>query len=199
MDEKTEELRDIFVDVTESETVTESQEDSHGTLLTDEGDVDERLLTVIDRIRDRFGMGTDLDDDALVAVVRGFYEGNDDEEIAAAVDATPDEVFHARADLHLLRDGDTEAPFDLSRVRDADIDELVDEFDVSAHEVRRYRRVVAAQNDIRTVSKRFQTEYEDVLTDAGIATTMTESIREDGLKEATEDIGSLEDDADVDF
>lgn len=37
MDEKTEELRDIFVDVAGEDTVTERQEDGHGSLLSDEG------------------------------------------------------------------------------------------------------------------------------------------------------------------
>jgi hypothetical protein len=37
------------------------------------------------------------------------------------------------------------------------------------------------------------------LPDAAIAATITESVREDGLREATEDLDSLESDADVDF
>ncbi|WP_372479943.1 conditioned medium-induced protein 4 [Halomicrobium sp. HM KBTZ05] len=200
MDEKTEELRDIFVDVAGEDTVTERQEDGHGSLLSDEGGVEERLLTVIDRLRERFEVDTPLSDEALVTVVRRYYEGDDDAAIADAVDADTDVVTRARIDLHLLRDEDTDAPFDLARLREADTGETVREaFDLTEAELARYRRVVAAQTRARQVSGRFQSEYEDVLHDAGIGTVLTDGVRDDGLKEATEDIGSLEEDADVDF
>jgi len=52
MDEKTEELRDIFVDVAGEDTVTERQEAGHGSLLSDEDGVEERLLAVIDGLGD---------------------------------------------------------------------------------------------------------------------------------------------------
>lgn len=200
MDEKTEELRDIFVDVAGEETVTESQEAGHGSLLSDEEGVDDRLLAVIDRLRERFAFDTDLDDDALVTVVRRYYEGDDDTAIAAAVDASEAEVFRARTALHLLRDADTDAPFDLDRLRDSDADPaaIADEHDLSDDQLRRYQRVVTAQTEARQVSQRFQSEFEDVLRDAGFS-TMTDAVQEDGLGEATEDIDSLEEDADVDF
>jgi len=201
MDEKTEELRDIFVDVAGEDTVTERQEAGHGSLLSDEDGVEERLLAVIDRLRARFEFDTDLDDDALVTVVRRYYEGGSDAEIAATVETDEATVFRARTALHLLRESDTDAPFDLARLRDpdTDLDALADEFDLSDAQLRRYQRVVTAQTQARQVSHRFQSEYEDVLHDAGISTVMTDAVRDDGLKEATEDIGSLEEDADVDF
>lgn len=201
MDEKTEELRDIFADVADEDTVTERQEASHGSLLSDEDGVEERLLAVIDRVRERFEVDTTLSDDALVTVVHRYYEGDDDAAIADTVDADPDEVSRARISLHLLRDEDTEAPFDLTRLRgsDADPDAVREAFDLTDSELRRYEHVVTAQTRARQVSGRFRSEYEDVLHDAGIATVLTDGVRDDGLDEATEDIGSLEEDADVDF
>ena len=201
MDEKTEELRDIFVDVAGEDTVTERQEAGHGSLLSDEDGVEERLLAVIDRLRERFDVDTPLSDDALVTVVRRYYEGDDDAAIAEAVDADLEPVSRARISLHLLREGDTDAQFDLARLRepDADLDAIAAEFDLTDAELRRYQRVVTAQTRARQVSGRFQSEYEDVLHDAGIATVLTDGVRDDGLDEATEDIGSLEEDADVDF
>jgi hypothetical protein len=199
MDEKTEELRDIFVDVADDDTVTERQEAGHGSLLSDEDGVEERLLIVIDRLRERFDVDTGLSDEALVAVVRRYYEGDDDAAIAEAVDAEPETVSRARIALHLLRNEDTEAPFDLARLREEDADAVREEFDLSASELERYQQVVAAQTRARQVSGRFQSEYEDVLHDAGITTVLTDGVRDDGLDEATEDIGSLEEDADVDF
>ncbi|MBX0296009.1 conditioned medium-induced protein 4 [Haloarcula nitratireducens] len=204
MDEKTEELRDIFMDVSEEGTVTESQEATHGTLAdVDEAELDDRLADVVSRMRERYEFRTDLDDDALVTVVRGFYEGREDDAIADGLGVAGATVTDARLDLHLFRDSDTDADFDVTAFRrriaedDPTDDELVAAFDVSEAEVANYRRVVEAQAAARQVSHRFQSEFEDVLTDAGLSTRMTESLRQDGLDEATEDIDSLDSDADV--
>jgi len=204
MDEKTEELRDIFVDVSGEETVTESQEDDRGTLAGDEEGVEDRIADSIDRLRERFPFETDLGEDALVTVVRRFYGGDDDAAIADEIGADPDEVFAARMDLHLFREDEADLPVDFGDLRDlldADADDaaIADEFGVATDEAGRYRRIARARDEARSVSYRFQSEFEDVLTDAGLSTTMTETIREDGLREATEDIGTLEEDADVDF
>jgi len=204
MDEKTEELRDIFMDVSGEEAVTESQEASRGSLAdTDEAGVADRLGDVVARMRERYGFRTDLDDDALVTVVRLFYEGSDDGTIAADIGVDEPSVVEARLDLHLLRDEDTEAPFDLAKFRRRVADDnpsvatLAEEFDIDESWAAHYRRVVAAQDAARRVSHRFQSEFEDVLTDAGLSTQHTAALREDGLDEATEDIDSLDSDADV--
>ncbi|AJF25584.1 conditioned medium-induced protein 4 [Haloarcula sp. CBA1115] len=204
MDEKTEELRDIFMDVSDEGAVTESQEASRGSLAdTDEAGVADRLGDVIARMRERYEFRTDLADESLVTVVRLFYEGSDDATIAAEIGADEPDVVEARLDLHLLRDEDTEAPFDLAefrrRVADADpaVTELAAEFDIDESWAAHYRRVVAAQDAARRVSHRFQSEFEDVLTDAGLSTQHAAGLREDGLDEATEDIDSLDSGADV--
>lgn len=222
MDDKTEELRDIFVDVAGEDAVTESQEESPGSLTTDEDGVDDRIVAVIERMDDRYQFATELGTEALVTVVRGFYDGDDDETIAAdlsddaaadvdpagaatddaaAIDVTTDDVFRARMDLHLFRDADTEAPFDLAPLRkrpDVDVETLAAELDVSPDEIRHYRRVVDAQTEARQVSQRFQSEFEEALADAGLS-TMTDAMPENGRTDATEDIDSLEEDADVSF
>lgn len=202
MDEKTEELRDIFMDVSKEGTVTESQEESPGSLTTDEDGVDERIAAVIERMRDRFEFATDLDTTALSTVVRGFYDDTDDETIAEDLDVSPETVFRARLDLHLFRDEDTDAPFDLAVLRmrsdDDDVESLANDLDVSHEEIRRYQRIVDAQTEARQISHRFQSEFEAALADAGL-TSMTDAMPENGRSDTTEDIGSLEDDADVSF
>ena len=201
MDEKTERLRDIFMDVAEEETVTESQEESPGSLTTDEAVVDERIGEVIEQMRERFEFATDLDVASLTTVVRGFYDGDDDDSIAATLDVSPETVFRARLDLHLFRDEDDDAPFGLAPIRKRSEDDaaaLADALDASPERIRHYRRVVDARTEARQVSHRFQSEFEDALADAGLS-SMTDSMRDDGLTEATEDIGSLEEDADVSF
>lgn len=201
MDEKTEQLRDIFVDIAGDDTVTESQEESPGSITTDEEGVADRIAAVVERMRDRYEFDAGLDIDALVSVVRGFYEGEDDEVIAEDLDLAPGDVFDARMALYLFRDADDEAPFDLSELRkrsDEDDTTLAADFDVSADKIRHYRQVVDAQMAARQVSQRFQSEFEEALADAGL-TAMTDAMPENGLKDTTEDIGSLEEDADVSF
>jgi hypothetical protein len=193
MDEKTEQLRDIFMDVTDEETVTETQEDDRGSLTDRERrDVDEQLESVIAKMRERYAFETGLSDGALCRVVRGFYRGDDDAEIAALLDVDPETVFGARMDLHLLRERDADAPFDLAALReklaDGTVVEAADALETDREIVERYRRVVEARAATLAVSDRFRTEFEDVLTDAGLSTRLTESIQEDGLEEATEDM-----------
>lgn len=201
MDEKTEQLRDIFIEVAGEDSVTESQEESPGSITTDEEGVEHRIAAAVERMRDRYEFETGLDTDALVTIVRGFYDGDDDEAMADGLDVVPADVFRARMDLHLFREEDTEAEFDLSELRkrsDEVVETLADDFGVSPDTVRHYRQVVEAQVEARQVSQRFQSEFEEALADAGLS-TMTDAMPENGLKDTTEDIGSLEDDADVSF
>jgi len=204
MDEKTEQLRDIFIDVSGEESVTESQTAGRGSLTdTDEERVEARLGEVIAKMRDRYGFRTALGDAALVTLVRGFYAGRTDEELAAELETDSPTVFEARMDLHLLRERDDDADFDVAAFRrrvvgaDPDEAELAAAFGIDAETATRYRRVVEAQTAARQVSHRFTSEFEDALADAGLAARHTAAVQETGLEEATEDIDSLDSDADV--
>jgi len=203
MDEKTESLRDIFIDVSGEEGVTESQEGGHGSLTdTDEATVVERLRAVVVKMCDRYEFRTDLDDETLAEIVAAFYEGKADSEIAAAVDVATEQVTEARFDLHLRRESDADAPIDLSAFRqavgeDTQTTEIAERFDIDEESAAHYRRVVETQIAATAVSQRFQSAFEDALGDAGLSTRLTASLQEDGLDEATEDIGSLDSDADI--
>ena len=192
MDEKTEELRDLFEEVTGEDTVTETQEETPGSLAgEDEGDVAEGLAAVVARMRGTYEFETELSDAEYARVARGYYEVEDDTGIAEALDADRREVVRARLDIHLVRDRDRDAPFDLTDLRglldgDRSTSEVADELDVSPSTVRRYRRVVETETEIRSVSARYQADFEDALTDAGISHDMTRDVKEDGLKDATE-------------
>ena len=203
MDEKTEELRDIFMDVTDEDTVTERQEEGRGSLADEqsEADVEAGIRSVVEEMCERYEFDTDLDDDALVRVVRGYFEADSDTEIADAVGADRRTVFRARLDLQLLRDRDTDAPFDLADLRDLLVDdvpvsEVAEELGASESTVRRYRRVLRAQHEARQVSDRFRAEFEDQFTDAELSEQMTSEVKEDGLEEATE---GMEAESDVSF
>jgi len=199
MDEKTEELRDIFIDVTDEETVTESQEETPGSLTDEAEGKREQLAGVIGRMRDRYEFGTDLDDAALADLVELFYDGESDAAIARELDASRKTVFRARLDLHLVRDRDTDAPFDLAALRERLPEEpstadLAATFDVSESTVRRYRRVVRAQNESRGANDRYRDEFDRLLADGDLTGGLTEDVQEDGLDDATEGM-----ETDVDF
>jgi DNA-binding transcriptional ArsR family regulator len=203
MDEKTEELRDIFMDVTDEDTVTERQEEGRGSLADEQSaeDVEAGIRAVIEEMRGRYAFDTDLDDGALVRVVRGYFEGDSDTEIGEAVGADRRTVFRARLDLQLLRDRDTDAPFEMADLRDLLVDEvpvseIAERLEVSESTVRRYRRVLRAQHEARQVSDRFRAEFEDQFTDAELSEQMTSEVKEDGLEEATE---GMESESDVSF
>ncbi len=192
MDEKTEELRDIFIEVTDEDTVTETQEETPGSLTSDE-EVDARLEATIADMREQLDFSTTLSDADLVSVVRGFYAGDSDAEIARALgDASLSKtVNRARIDLHLLTDADRDAPFALETLREEldrgrTVEEIADRLDVSESTVRRYRRIVDAEAERRRVNDRYRGEFENVLQDREIAERLTANVQEDGLEDATE-------------
>lgn len=189
MDEKTEELRDIFMSVSEEETVTESQAETPGSLLDGGGDEDEQLREVLARLRERESFETDLEVGTYVALVRAFYEGDDDEAIAADLGLAPGTVLAARLDAHLLCESDTDAPVDLGELcrRADDPDETVAaDLGVDVETVTHYRRIVAARDAARRANHRYRTAFDDILTDADLERRFADT--EDGLWEAAEDI-----------
>ena len=204
MDEKTAELRDIFVETTGSDTVTERQAESPGTLTDrDEAAVAERVRELVAAMRERYDFSTDLDDATYARIARGQFELADDAALAAAlaegedaVDVAPDTVRDARFDLHLVRDADREvddADFDYADLKSltAEGRSIVDCAEALGAEpdaVAKYARVARVDLTSTRANDRFRDEFRDLLTDADIEGNHAESAREDGLKEATEDI-----------
>lgn len=188
MDEKTEALRDIFIDVTDESGVTEQQEDARGSLARD-GSPAERTGEIIDEMADRYDFETDLETGTLVELVRGFYGEDSDADLAAALDESNETIVRARMDLHLVRDADREG-FDFDGFRDrldagTDIDTLAAEFDVSESTARRRRRVVETEAERRAVGDRFREAFDEIYLDADLA-SHTDEVARDGLDEATE-------------
>jgi hypothetical protein len=193
MDDKTEQLRDIFMEVSDEGTVTESQAETRGSLATDEDDesVAEQLRRVVAELREAESFDTDFETGTYVRLVQAFYDDAADEALAEDLDLTREEVFRARMDLHLLREADADAPFDLAELRrrtEASDEALAAAFDVDEATVRQYRRVVAAEDAARVANHRYRTEFEELLTDVALAGEYAEGLREDGLDEAAEDI-----------
>jgi CRP-like cAMP-binding protein len=193
MDEKSERLRDIFVDVTDGDTVTESQDPETGSLLDRGEGAEERLRAVIEAMAERYGFEADLDTPERVALVRAYYGGEDDDAIAASLDTAVETVVRARTEMHLLREREVAFPFDRDDFRervdgDATAEDLASEFDVSPAAARRYRRAVEVERRSTTANERYRDAFEEVLTDADLIDRLARPAREDGLREATEDI-----------
>lgn len=191
MDEKTQELRDIFIDVADEDTVTESQEEARGSLTADESAVEEKLADAVGRMREEFEFGTALDDAALRTVVRRFYDGDDDTAIAEELGVERADVVEARHDLHLLRERELQPPFELSALRrlleeEDTVAGVAETLEVSPSTVRKYREVLAVRDAIRRVNGRFTDEFAELLTDADLEEGLTDDVKQDGLDEATE-------------
>ncbi|QZY00654.1 conditioned medium-induced protein 4 [Halobaculum rubrum] len=192
MDEKTEELRDIFLDTTGGDTVTERQEEGHGSL-ADEGDAAERLSDLVARMRERYEFDSDWSDDDLVRLVRLYFDDGDDAAIADDLGVSEEAVFDARMDLHLVRESDREAPFDFSRLRSLVVDEVplaerAAALDADEELVARYSAVAAADARSTRANDRFRDEFADLLAEQDLKGGHTGDAREDGLREAAEDI-----------
>ncbi|MCX2818842.1 conditioned medium-induced protein 4 [Haladaptatus sp. F3-133] len=192
-EEKAEELRDLFVDVTDESTVTEERQEERGTL-PDKEEVDEEIRETVDEMRDEYGFETSLDDDQTVRVVRLYHEGASDTEIARKLgdDSLDKTVKRARIGLHLFRDPDFDAPFGIDRLREL-VDEGVtnaeaaEELGVSASTVRAYRQAVEAKRESEDVDGEYAERLEAVLEDREITETFTPDAKRDGLEGATED------------
>jgi hypothetical protein len=190
VDEKTEELRDIFMDVSEEETVTESQEETPGSL-TDDGPGADQVETVVAEMRDRYEFETDLEDGALATVVAEFYDGADDEAIAAAIDADEATAFAARMDLHLLADGDLDPAFDADVARERldegeDPEAVAAALDADEQAVERFARATRARNESLRANNQFRDRFEEGLGDIDLSRRLAADVREDGLEDATE-------------
>lgn len=219
MNEKTAELRDIFVETTGADTVTERQAESPGTLTgRDEAAAAARVREVIAAMRERYDFSADLDDATYARIARGRFELDDDEAIATAlaesdgddasdaseasadapdpIDIDPDTVRDARFDLHLVREADREvegASFEYADLKSLtaegrSIVECAEALDADPDTVAKYARVARVDLTSTRANDRFRDEFRDLLTDADIEGSHAESARDDGLKEATEDL-----------
>ncbi|XGI84608.1 conditioned medium-induced protein 4 [Halorutilales archaeon Cl-col2-1] len=190
--DKTEELRDLFVEVTDESTVTEEKKESHGTL-KDEEEINEEIEGTVEEMLDRYGIDTKLDTDDLVELVRLYHDGYSDTEIARDLgdEKLNKTVARTRVKLHLFRESDFDPPFDIDRLRefvddDLTTAEMADELDVSKSTVRSYVHVIEAENEADRANHKYQDRFKNLLEDREISERITSSATEDGLQEATE-------------
>jgi hypothetical protein len=193
MDEKTAELRDIFVDATGEETVTERQAEPRGSITVEEDpeEVAAEVADLVETMRERYDFRTSLGADAYRRLVRGFHDDADDAALAEALDTTVETVVDARLDCHLVRDADRDVPdFEAIRERivDGDDDEAIAGDLGDPGTVAHVRRVVESEREATRANGRFRDAFAELLTDADLTGRLARDSREDGLEEATEDI-----------
>lgn len=196
MDEKTESLRDLFVETTGTDSVTEAQAEGRGTLADrDDADVEAGVREVVAAMRARYAFTSALADDTgvLAAVARAFHDGDDDAEIAAALGVDEATVRDARLDLHLVRDADREPPASvdiraLRRLADEEtsLGEAASALDCDPADLAPAYRAALTEAASRRANGRFREEFAALLADADLTARLTEM--DDGLREATEDI-----------
>ncbi|WP_224335000.1 hypothetical protein [Haloprofundus halobius] len=176
MTTKTDELRALFARLSRQTTFTEHQRPDTHALSTDD-DLDAALRCVVREMRDEYGFRTSLDESDLETMVRGFYAGQSDAELAASLDTSAGVVERARIHLQLLREGDLEGPVDhrkLARLLDegASTDECVVALGVSERAIRRAKQVLVARRAAQQSGYRFHLEFESLLREAGLSDEM---------------------------
>jgi DNA-directed RNA polymerase specialized sigma24 family protein len=173
--EKVEQLTDIFHDITGESSTTERQhEDRWASVSADNSDVDtdDTSRSIVREMTDEYEIQTSLDEDELGALVRQYHAGKSDTEIARALGSSSRDktVARARISLHLFRDTDFDAPFELSRLRelldqDTPTGEIADILSASKSTVRAYVRVLTAETEAERASHEYQSRFEQALTD----------------------------------
>src|SRR5699024_12299221 len=103
---------------------------------------------------DEYGIQTSLDEDELVTLVQQYHAGKTDREIARALGSSNRDktVARARISLHLLRDTDFDAPFELSQLRelreqDTSTAKIADTLSASKSTVRTYARILNTETE----------------------------------------------------
>ena len=190
-----EELADIWKDVTDG-TETTTEEQSERTNRRDVSDFDGRIRDTVEEMRDRFDIRSELSDDRLAIVVRGFFDGESDREIARRLgDKTLDKsVKRARICLHLLRDGDTETEVDLDALdgclaagNSASV--CGDRLGIAKSTANRYRRILRAERQSERVDHEYRERFRRYCDDDELE-DMQKTAQWDGLEDAVAGAGA---------
>jgi DNA-binding NarL/FixJ family response regulator len=111
MSDKTEQLKELFLKISSSTKVIEKQAKLHGDLKGSE-EIERRLREVVSDMCERYSIQTKLTPEQLATLVRLFYKGLSDTEIAEGLGdrALNKTVSRARIKLHLFRRSDLKPP-----------------------------------------------------------------------------------------
>jgi len=187
MSDKTEQLKELFLKISSSTKVIEKQAKLHGDLKGSE-EIERRLREVVSDMCERYSIQTKLTPEQLATLVRLFYKGLSDTEIAEGLGdrALNKTVSRARIKLHLFRRSDLKPPFEKQeflRLASAgySVKEMSESLGVAPSTISEYKNIFdcqwAAERDGYT--KRF----EDIISDQDVSERMVTHISKDGLQD----------------
>lgn len=191
-------LTEIYMDVSEGiESTTEQQEEQRGSWQPNT-EADTRISETIAEIQERYDLETQLSNDQLVTLVKAFFEGNRDTTIARQLgDASLDKtVTRARLGLHLFRERDTVADFDVGALRECfeagnSGAECARRLGIGKSTANRYRRIFEAKAEAERVDNEYYERFQRYCRGEDDAADVdTNSIGDDGLDDAVADAGA---------
>jgi len=187
MSGRTDQLRDLVMKIGATTKVVEKQATRHGSL-RGSGEIERALLGVVREMIKQYGIQTKLTAEQLSSVVRLFYKGLSDTEIAEQLGdrALNKTVSRARIKLHLFRETDLKPPFDKDeflRLTDANksVKDMAESLRVAPSTISEYRNIFDSQkaSERDGYTKRFL----EILSDQDVSERMVTAHKEDGLQD----------------
>jgi hypothetical protein len=192
-------LTDIYLDVAEDvESTTEQQHEQRGSWRPSTT-TDTRISDTIAEMQDRYGLQTQLSDDQLLTLVKAFFDGDRDTAIARRLgDVSLDKtVTRARLGLHLFRESDTTADFDIGALRECFAAEnsgaeCARQLNIGKSTANRYRRIFAAKDQAERVDNEYYERFRRYCRDDADEDLDFDSdySPNDGLSDAVTDAGA---------
>lgn len=185
MSGRTDQLRDLVMKIGATTKVVEKQAIRHGSL-RGSGEIERALLGVVQEMIKQYGIQTKLTAEQLSSVVRLFYKGLSDTEIAEQLGdrALNKTVSRARIKLHLFRDTDLKPPFDKDEFlslteASKSVKEMAECLRVAPSTISEYRNIFDSQkaSERDGYTKRFL----EILSDQDVSERMVTAHTEDGL------------------
>ncbi len=184
---KTDKLRELVLKISSSTKVVEKQATQHGNL-RGSLEIERALLGVVCQMIKVYNIQTKLTPEQLAAVVRLFYKGLSDTEIAEQLGdrALNKTVSRARIKLHLFRESDLRPPFekeDFIRLTEEgrSVKEISEALRVAPSTISEYRNIFES----RRASERdgYTKQFEEILSDHDVTERMVSHISKDGLQD----------------
>lgn len=172
MTNKTEELRKIFLDVSEEHTLTEEQENGTGNLVVEQDELP--LIAEIQEILGEQGIDTRFPPDEISTIVKRYFKGDSDTGIARKLgnSSLDKSVRRLRIKLHLFRERDFNAPFELKRLESLLADhpdwshrEYADELECGATTISTYKQVIECRQEADRMENTFKDRLQKAIQD----------------------------------
>jgi DNA-binding NarL/FixJ family response regulator len=187
MSGRTDQLRDLVQKIGASTKVVEKQATRHGSL-RGSSEIERALLGVVKEMVKQYNIQTKLSPEQLSTVVRLFYKGLSDTEIAEQLGdrALNKTVSRARIKLHIFRESDLKPPFDKNEFirlseEGRSVKEMAEILGVAPSTISEYRNIFESQkaSERDGYTKRFL----EILSDQDVSERMVTAHAEDGLQD----------------